>query len=62
METQLEAALAGRVTEAMVQVAGDEHCTPEDIRDRVARGTVVICANVNHKALRPAGVGEGLRV
>ena len=46
----------------MRAVAEAERQAPEDIRDRVARGTVAICANVNHAGLRPAGVGEGLRV
>ena len=62
MATQMQAARDGKITDAMKIVAEKEHQTAESIRERVARGTVAICANVNHKNLVPAGVGEGLRV
>ena len=62
MATQKQRAQKGEITDEMRAVAEAERQAPEDIRDRVARGTVAICANVNHSGLQPAGVGEGLRV
>ena len=62
MATQLEMAREGKITDEMKLVAEEEHIEAEVIRQRVAAGTVVICANVNHKNLRPRGVGEGLSV
>ena len=34
---------------------------PELIRQRVAKGTICIPANIHHKSLHPYGIGEGLR-
>lgn len=62
MTTQMQAARAGKITEAMKEVAAQERQSPETIRERVAKGTVAICANPNHTGVKPAGVGEGLRV
>ena len=62
MATQMQMAREGKISDAMRIVAEREKQTPESIRERVARGTVAICANVNHAGLRPAGVGEGLSV
>ena len=61
MATQMQLAREGKITEAMQIVAKDEHLEAETIRERVARGTIAICANVNHTSLIPRGVGEGLR-
>ncbi|MGN0597577.1 MAG: phosphomethylpyrimidine synthase ThiC [Ruminiclostridium sp.] len=60
-KTQMEAAKAGFITEAMKIVAEKEYRTPEEIRDLVAKGQVAIPANVNHKSLSPEGIGGGLR-
>lgn len=60
-KTQMEAAKAGFITEAMKAVAEKEYRTPEEIRDLVANGQVAIPANVNHKSLSPEGIGGGLR-
>ena len=60
MQTQRQAALAGIITGAMKQVAEQEHVTPEFIREGLAKGTICIPANINHKGLIPRGVGEGL--
>ncbi|WP_066638310.1 phosphomethylpyrimidine synthase ThiC [Desulfolucanica intricata] len=59
--TQMLAAKAGRITMQMKHIAEREGRKPEFIRERVARGTIVIPANINHKGLEPAGFGEGLR-
>ena len=62
MAPQMQQAREGRITDAMKIVAQEEHIPVETIRERVANGTIAICANVNHENLRPRGVGEGLRV
>ena len=48
--TQLESARRGIVTPEMRRVAVREGATPEFIRDEVARGRLVIPANVRHLA------------
>src|SRR5205814_4818175 len=57
--TQLEAARQGTVTEEMQFVAKREDLDPELIRAEVARGRMVIPANVNHlkKRLEPMCIG-----
>ena len=62
MSTQMQAAREGRITDQMKQVALEEKIPVETIRERVANGTIAICANINHRSLTaPRGVGEGLR-
>ena len=61
MTTQMEAAKKGTLTEAMQVVAQSERMHPERLRELVAAGQVVIPANMNHRALVPAGIGQGLR-
>ena len=56
----MQAAKKGTITKAMRVVAKQEHLPAELIRDRVAEGTIAICANINHKKLIPRGVGKGL--
>ncbi len=48
--TQLQSARKGEITPEMVRVAVRENVTPEFIRDGVARGAIVIPANVRHLA------------
>ncbi|MCG3127992.1 MAG: Phosphomethylpyrimidine synthase [Phycisphaerae bacterium] len=48
--TQLESARDGLITPEMIRVAIRENVSPEHIRDGVARGTIVIPANVRHLA------------
>jgi len=48
--TQLEAARQGTITEPIRRVAERENVTPELIRDEVARGRLVIPANLRHLA------------
>ncbi|OWY71050.1 phosphomethylpyrimidine synthase [cyanobacterium TDX16] len=48
--TQLQAARKGLITPEMIRVAQRECTTPEFIRDEVARGRLVIPANVRHLA------------
>src|SRR5512138_2994026 len=55
--TQLALARRGIVTEEMAFVASRERLAPELVRDEVARGRLVIPANVAHPELKPVGIG-----
>jgi len=57
--TQLEAARAGRTTPAMERVAAREQRRPEDVREMVAAGRVVIPANRQHLGAEYGGTTEG---
>ena len=63
MPTQLESARKGDITPAMEFVARREDVEPELVRSEVARGRLVIPANVHHLAgsLEPMGIGVALR-
>jgi phosphomethylpyrimidine synthase len=54
----------GEITEAMVHVAETEQLPVELVRDEVARGRLIIPANVRHLAmgLKPVGIGAVARV
>lgn len=58
--TQLEIAKKGNISPQMEAVARAEGQDPEFIREGVAKGTIVVPANVNHSGLKPCGVGTGL--
>ena len=58
----MQLAREGKITDAMKQVALDENLSPEVVRAGVAKGVIAIPCNINHKGLKPRGVGEGLRV
>jgi phosphomethylpyrimidine synthase len=58
--TQLEIAREGNISPQMEAVAQAEGLEAEFIRQHVAKGTVVIPANVKHYDLIPCGIGEGL--
>jgi phosphomethylpyrimidine synthase len=62
--TQMYLARAGHVTDAMRRVAEREDLPPELVRDEVARGRLVIPANVHHlaKRLDPMAIGKVARV
>ena len=60
-QTQMDAAKHGVITPEMEIVAKEEQLDPDLIRQRVAKGTICIPANIHHKKLHPAGIGEGLR-
>ena len=55
--TQMHHARRGVVTPEMQRVAEREGVAPETIRAEVARGRMVIPANVNHTALDPMAIG-----
>ncbi len=56
--TQMEAARKGIITEQLKQVAVRESMTAEELLPLVAEGRVVICANKNHRCLKPEGIGS----
>jgi len=59
--TLMDAARRGVITEEIRLVAEAEGVSAEKLRDRVARGVVVVPRNVSGRA-KPVGIGEGLRV
>jgi len=62
--TQMTFARAGELTDAMRFVADREALAPELIRDEIARGRLIIPANVHHLAgrLEPMAIGKVARV
>ena len=59
--TQLEKARKGLITKEMKIAAKAEKVSPEYIRQGLVDGTIVICRNVNHGAIKPLAIGKGLR-
>ncbi len=55
--TQIHLARQGLITEEMTRVAAREKLPPELVRDEVARGRMVIPANLYHPELDPLGIG-----
>jgi phosphomethylpyrimidine synthase len=55
--TQMHYARTGVITEEMNFVAKRENLPVELIRDEVARGRMIIPANVNHTNLEPMAIG-----
>jgi phosphomethylpyrimidine synthase len=55
--SQMHLARRGLVTEEMAHVAAAERLAPELVREEVARGRLVIPANVRHPELAPIGIG-----
>ncbi len=57
--TQMDAAKRGIVTPEIETVARKENRPVEFIMERVAKGTIAIPANINHKSLSAEAVGDG---
>src|SRR5277367_1958724 len=55
--SQMHFARLGVITEEMEYVARREKLTPELVRDEVARGRMIIPANINHPELEPMAIG-----
>ena len=55
--SQMHYARQGVITEEMAYVAEREKLDPEFIRQEVARGRMIIPANINHLALEPMAIG-----
>jgi len=61
MTTQIKAAKEGRITEEMRIVAKDEEESPQNMRQRLVEGTVIITCNAQRENVHPIGIGKGLR-
>lgn len=59
VRTQMYYAKKGIVTPDMAYVAKIENLDPQFVRSEVARGRMIIPANVNHKQLVPMAIGIG---
>ncbi|HIY19597.1 MAG TPA: phosphomethylpyrimidine synthase ThiC [Candidatus Blautia avistercoris] len=57
----MEAAKKGIITPEMETVAAKENMEVEILREKVAKGEVVIPCNIMHTSISPEGVGSGLR-
>jgi len=55
--SQMYWARQGKITEEMLRVAAREELEPELIRSEVARGRMIIPANINHTSLEPMCIG-----
>lgn len=60
-QSQMHFARKGRITEEMAHVAAGEGVEAELVRSEVARGRLVIPANIHHVNLEPVGIGIALR-
>ncbi|MDP9385910.1 MAG: phosphomethylpyrimidine synthase ThiC [Actinomycetota bacterium] len=60
--TQMHLARQGIISPEMQRVAEREHLPADTIREEVARGRMIIPANVNHSSLDPMGIGSRARV
>ena len=58
--TQMHFARKGVITEEMLYVAQRERVEPEVVRSEIARGRLIVPANVNHENLEPMGIGIAL--
>ncbi len=61
LKTQIEFARDMQITPQMKRVGRDEGFDPETIREKVARGTIVIPNNPARQNQKVVGIGEGLR-
>ncbi|MCP4343406.1 MAG: phosphomethylpyrimidine synthase ThiC [Desulfobulbaceae bacterium] len=61
MQTQMEYAREGKITDKMKAAAREASISPEILRDNIARGTAIICHNNLHLNGKPLAVGEGIR-
>ena len=59
--TQMTEARAGRLTAEMKTIVEQENIDPDVLRERVARGQIVIPKNKKHDSIKPVGIGKGLR-
>ena len=57
VRTQMHYARKGVITGEMEYIALKERLSPETVRDEVARGRMIIPANINHHSLEPMAIG-----
>jgi len=60
--TQMHYARRGEITPEMEFIAIREGCSPEFVRDEVARGRAIIPANINHPESEPMIIGRNFLV
>jgi phosphomethylpyrimidine synthase len=61
IRTQMHYARQGVVTEEMLYVAKRESLPPELVRAEIARGRMIVPANINHRNLEPMAIGVASR-
>lgn len=61
IRTQLHYAKKGIITQEMEYVANIEHLNPEVVRKEIAKGRLILPANINHTNLEPMGIGIATR-
>ncbi|GAD18864.1 phosphomethylpyrimidine synthase ThiC [Helicobacter fennelliae] len=61
IKTQLYYAKKSIITEEMQYIANIENISAQVVCDEVAKGRLIIPANINHKNLQPMGIGVALR-
>lgn len=60
--TQMHYARQGIITPEMEYIAIRENCSPEFVRDEVARGRAIIPSNINHPEIEPMIIGRNFLV
>jgi phosphomethylpyrimidine synthase len=60
--SQMHYARRGIITPEMEFIALRENCTPEFVREEVARGRAIIPANINHPEIEPMIIGRNFLV
>ncbi len=60
--TQMHYARLGIITPEMEYIAIREKCTPDFVRDEVARGRAIIPSNINHPEIEPMIIGRNFLV
>ena len=60
-KTQMYYARRGEITQEMSYVARIEGLSENLVMDGVAKGNIIIPANINHKNLKPMGIGRKLK-
>ncbi len=60
-KTQMYYARRGEITQEMSYVAKIEELSENLVMDEVAKGSIIIPANINHKNLKPMGIGRKLK-
>lgn len=59
--TQLQKAKNNEITKEMQYVSEQENVDVNILKENIAKGLVIIPANINHKNLKPVGIGYGLK-
>ena len=60
--TQLQTAIKNQIAKKIRYVASHEDVSVNFLKEKIAKGLVVIPANINHKNLKPIGIGADLKI